>query len=154
MGDMAPDHFAEALDFALAMIAKRERSEHEVRTGLLRKGFDEDAVQVVIDRLRARNILNDTRFADARIQSRSAKGFGLDRIRLELAATGVELQSSEAVYPDQAQLIQAILLDRIAKKPATNRASAGRFLTARGFSEDLVESALESAFGTSDSSPE
>ncbi len=145
---------------ALALLARREHSRHELGTKLwahARKiaaadpddsGEDADwqrAIDALLDELEAQRYLSDARFAESRVHARAA-GQGQARIRQELARHGVELPD------DLAQTLRSTELDRARAlwqrrfgTPAQDvreHARQMRFLAARGFSGDVIRRVL------------
>lgn len=129
---------------ALQWLAGREHSRSELRAKLLRWSDDPDAssqVDAVLDQLVSRGRLSEARFVESRVHARVSR-FGNRRIEQELrqhglapdAATREELSRTEL---DRAREVWRKKYDRQASTPA-ERARQARFLTARGFSSDVV----------------
>ena len=58
-------------------------------------------VHEVIDKLVAKNLVNDERFADAYVSSRKRKGFGPKKIFFELQQRGIQEKiSDKAIFND------------------------------------------------------
>lgn len=101
----------------------------------------EARVDALLDWLEAHGYLSPERFAESRIHVRAPR-FGLARIRQELAQHGVGLQGEalqqlQATEFERARAVWA----RKFKAPAPDaagRARQARFLTARGFSGEVV----------------
>ena len=74
---------------ALGSLAMREHSCAELRTKLLNKNHDEAIVDRLIVELLEHDYVSDQRFAESYWRSRSAKGYGVDRISRELSQKGV-----------------------------------------------------------------
>jgi len=75
---------------ALNYIAYRPRTEREVRRKLAEKGFSDDFIAPVIERLYALGYLDDAAYARNYAHARYAnKGYGPQRIRTELLRRGV-----------------------------------------------------------------
>ena len=147
---------------AIGYLAQREHSRVELRRKLLdaaarqqrlraaaEGGGPPDAlgaaaeqeVDALLDWLTGKGLLSAERFVESRIHARAPR-YGNLRIRQELAQHGVALE------PDAADALQASELDRArtvwAKRyggvapDAAGRARQARFLTARGFSSEVV----------------
>ncbi len=78
------DEFKKAISSGCRMLAIREHSEKQIRLKLLKKGLGLQAVNHCLDYLNNENWLSETRFCNAFIRSKAAKGQGLIRIELEL----------------------------------------------------------------------
>ena len=132
---------------ALAWLALREHSAHELRTKLERwakaRGRDAAAegLEVLLQALQGAGHLSDSRFIDSRVHVRAPK-LGNLRLEHELRRSGV--QPDEAVRaalrasePERARAVWARRFGR----PATDRAERARqarFLAGRGFSADTI----------------
>jgi regulatory protein len=147
---------------AIGYLAQREHSRVELRRKLLdaaarqhrlraaaEGGEPPDAlgaaveqeVDALLDWLTGKGLLSAERFVESRIHARAPR-YGNLRIRQELAQHGVALE------PDAADALQASELDRAravwikryggVAPDAAGRARQARFLTARGFSSEVV----------------
>lgn len=147
---------------AIGYLAQREHSRVELRRKLLdaaarqqrlraaaEGGEPPDAlgaaaeqeVDALLDWLTGKGLLSAERFIESRIHARAPR-YGNLRIRQELAQHGVALE------PDAADALQASELDRAravwikryggVAPDAAGRARQARFLTARGFSSEVV----------------
>ena len=76
------DKFTDAYNKSLDFLSYREHSELELKNKLLKKSFEGSLVHEVIDKLVAKNLVNNERFADAYVSSRKRKGFGPKKIFL------------------------------------------------------------------------
>ena len=76
---------------ALELLARREHSRYELRVKLLTRYPDASFLDEILWELVQNDLLDDRRFADARIRSRIGRpGMSLDKIRAELLSRGVE----------------------------------------------------------------
>ena len=82
--------YPEALNRAVALLATRARSRHEVEQRLLTRGYLADTVEIVLYKLEKEHLLDDTAFAAAWTQARSTRGLGKMRLRQELYQKGVD----------------------------------------------------------------
>lgn len=147
---------------ALAWLAQREHSRSELRRKLLRhvsqqqvEPGDDSAldpaavVDPLLDWLQAHRYLSDERFVESRIHVRAAR-YGNLRIRQELAQHGVALSDSSAQQLKDSELGRAQEVWRrkfggdVANDPA-QRARQARFLSARGFSAEVVRRIIRGA---------
>lgn len=79
------------LEAALAILARREHSTLELTRKLRTKQYAPAEIADVITRLTGKNLLNDARYAEVRARTRAqGSKWGANRIRQELAQTGVE----------------------------------------------------------------
>lgn len=112
---------------------------------LLERGFEQDLAHNVVQTLIRRKFLDDVRDATDYAQSRAAKGWGIESIRAHLASKGVEESTiDQALFGiSETQVNQALqALEKCRKSPDT--AKCARFLTSRGFDEDVIEQAIAS----------
>ncbi len=153
---------------ALAWLAQREHSERELRRKLQRylaaeaasagqadtdhgEADDEPsaaAIDAVIQGLLAQGHLSPERFVESRIHQRALRQ-GLVRIRQDLAQHGLSLPAEKLHELQSTELARASALweRRFGRVAADDRGRArqARFLTARGFSGDVVRRVLREA---------
>jgi regulatory protein len=101
----------------------------------------EQEVDALLDWLAGKGLLSAERFVESRVNTRAPR-YGNQRIRLELAQHGVALdadttQALEASELDRARAVWAKRYGALAPD-AAGRARQARFLTARGFSSEIV----------------
>jgi regulatory protein len=82
---------ASALDTAVRFLARRPRSEYEVRQRLRRAGIDEATTEGVLAQLRQHQLVDDRAFADYWVEQRQTfRPRGARLLRAELARLGVD----------------------------------------------------------------
>jgi regulatory protein len=130
-------------------LARREHARVELEGKLRRAGIGADECTVVLDRLEAEGLLSDARFAENFVRSRRERGYGPLKIAAELRQRGV---SEIIVNSDLANLDGKWL--EVARTLYRKRWGAGeipdyrekarraRFLSGRGFPEDIVRRVL------------
>jgi regulatory protein len=129
---------------ALQWLANREHSRRELRIKLLRVAESEgaaDQVDALLDELSAQGHLSEARFVESRVHARSAR-FGNRRIELELRQHGL---APDATTRQQLRATEMTRAREVWRKKfgqsaanAAERARQMRFLSARGFSADVV----------------
>jgi regulatory protein len=134
---------------AIALLARREHSQYELRLKLWRRGCDDELVDAVIDELRDEDLLSDARFAEAYVDSRARRGFGPVRIRGELQQRGVnDALAEEAVANVECDWEASAAEQRRRRFGAAlpedgrQRQQQYRYLTNRGFTSDQIRTAL------------
>ncbi len=145
---MLDPQYQEALKLALKKIGTKDRFESEVHAFLA--DFPSDTSERVIEFLKERRIINDTRTIQNLLERYSGKrSIGIEKLRAELLERGAPEETIEAVLIQHAHGESQRLSDVLSAKfkPSDSRAKAGRFLFSRGFSEDAIESALDRFFG-------
>ena len=85
---------------ALRILGYRWNSAAELRRKLASKRFDDDVIDATITRLHAEKWLDDERFAEALVRTKSNRRLGRARIRGELRAAGVDRDTAEEALRD------------------------------------------------------
>jgi regulatory protein len=80
---------------ALRALARRAHARLDLRRRLVKKQHPPDAVDAALDRLAARGLLDDRRFAGEYAASRAARGKGPARLVTDLLAHGVDRRVAE-----------------------------------------------------------
>lgn len=135
---------------AVGLLARREHSRTELTRKLCARGYDQGAVDLVLDDLQRRRLLSDERFTEAYVAERCRKGFGPLRIRAELAERGIDAETArrwlEPYDDDWARLLGEAALRHFGGGTATERRDfdrRGRFLEQRGFPISLIRRYLD-----------
>ncbi len=137
-----------AYDRALNYVTIRPRSVREIRQYARRKQWTPEDTQIIIDKLTARNYLNDDSFAKLWVQSRSlTKNYSARKLRLELKQKGITDEIVSQVMGADNYDETAALKALIAKKSRLSRYAADpqklmQYLARQGFSYDDIKSAL------------
>ena len=137
----------------LALLARRELSESQVRRRLARRGFAPDEVDGAIERLRRDRALDDTRTAAAIARTQvTIRGRGRLRVRREIEAAGIPTSIAERAVDDVFQdidsdvLLEAAITRRLRGAPTIDDDATFRrlyrFLVTQGFDSDRVLQAL------------
>jgi regulatory protein len=133
---------------AVALLARRDFAGGELGARLRERGFEPAVVAALLERLRARRLLNDGRYAAHFVEYHSARGQGPVRIRRDLQAVGVDAALIEAALeavPDWAALAREVRRRRFGAEPPQawrEKGRQARFLQYRGFSNDHIRTAL------------
>ena len=145
--DRADPPFGSALDApsSLAEANPREQPAAAPATPFSADSSPQAQVDVVLAWLEARGFLNTERFAESRVNARSAR-FGNLRIRHELGQHGVTLpddlsQTLEATEFERAAMVLERKFGATPPSPL-EAARQARFLAGRGFSADVIRRAL------------
>ncbi|HEX4045391.1 MAG TPA: regulatory protein RecX [Gammaproteobacteria bacterium] len=130
---------------ALRILARRDHAEAELAQKLSRRGFADDAIRALLRQLTQQDLLNDQRFAESYLRARRNKGYGPNRITLELQARGItaEMIAEIVEITDNAWLIE---IDKVWRKRFKSelpqnqqqRAKQARFLQYRGFTLEQI----------------
>ena len=129
---------------ALRLLARREHSRAELERKLGPHAESPEVVAGILEALVQKDQLSDQRYAEERVRVLSRK-YGAARIRQDLKAKGVDSQLIARVSTDGELERARIILGRKYREPATTReqrAKRMRFLQSRGFSHEIIRSAL------------
>ena len=155
------------LDHALRLLAVRARATSELKKALMRSKDRPlaDDVQWAISTLTERGYLDDARYADQFVRDRaSSRGWAKHRMRQELRKRGVSQAHVEpaltqgdedAAIDDERSATEAARKWRrthAARDPVRDRQRLYGFLARRGFSPDVIRSAMRSALDNGDES--
>ena len=134
---------------ALALLAGRDFARRELCARLIRRGYSEQTVEAVVERLAAERLQDEGRFSEQFVARQAGRGQGPVRIRMELRERGVADAEAEAALTasdaDWAALARQQRQRRFPGAPPTDfreRAKQARFLQYRGFSGDQIRAAL------------
>ena len=143
-----------ALDRAVGMLAVRARSRREIEQRLLRAGYDEEVVSMVLYKLEREKLLDDEDFSVQWVESRKRK-YGSSRIAMELRLKGVSAEAAEAALAccsEEDELETATSLARRKIKSDRDACDSRKlfqrvtaFLVRRGYSWDIAKKAFEEA---------
>ena len=141
------DKFIDAYNKSLDYLSYREHSELELSNKLIKKGFESSLAHKVIDRLVAKNLVNNARFADAYVNARKRKGFGPKKIFFELKQRGIQENISDKALFNDSNDWQTLAINVFSKK-FTNGVSSDlkekskqqNFMIGRGFRFQEIES--------------
>lgn len=147
--------YRQALDRAVAALASRAHSKHELEQKLLRAGYRPCTVEMVLYKLETEGFLDDADFAQQWVEARTTRKLGTRRIAQELWHKGVSADEAEAALAqvdEDEQLAAAVSLVEKAlarAKPGEDpRKTANRItgmLARRGYGWDIARQALEQA---------
>ena len=137
---------------ALRFLARREHTRSELGRKLLEHGETTEELEQLLNDLSARGLLSDERYAEMRINARSAR-FGNARLAYELRTQGVAedlvcsaLESCE----DELSRAHKVFIQKFGeytKQTTPNeRARQTRFLINRGFSRETIRRVLRGDF--------
>ena len=79
-----------AMEKAVALLAMRPRTQQEIADALRKNAYPARTIARVMARLDEADYINDTNFAEQWAASRTGKGMGARRIRMELRRKGID----------------------------------------------------------------
>jgi SOS response regulatory protein OraA/RecX len=134
----------DALAAGVRALARRDRSEQGLRGMLERKGVGEREREETVAALRRHGALDDGRFAVARAAGLAERGLGDAAIAFRLERDGVDQEHSAAALaalePERERAA------RLAKRRGMGARTA-RWLAARGFAPESIETAIAPSEG-------
>jgi regulatory protein len=141
-----------ALQTAVAMLARRERCEAQIRSALERKGFDSGDIEPTLIRLRELGYLDDRAFAHRRAEKMLAGGQGPEFAVRRLAVAGIDEASARGAVEralgsrSERDLAAAALEERFprltSKSAREERLRAARWLVSRGYTTEVARALL------------
>jgi regulatory protein len=151
-GAPVPEEMRACMERAGRLLARRARSERELRDRLVEAEFETGIVDAAIERLAELCLVDDHDFARRWIEERSvSKGRGPAILRAELAAKGVDGAVIEAALVEadldevaMATAAAAKLVRKVARKPLqAQAASLWQTLRRKGYSSEACEAAVK-----------
>jgi len=144
---------------ALALLAGRDFTRHELSERLRNKGYLRELVEPVVAELVVEGSLREERYAEQFVSQKSGRGRGPVRIRMDLRQKGIEAEAIDTALNesdvDWMAAARATRIRRFGQEVPTDRherAKQARFLQYRGFSSDQIRAALGP--GEDDSDPD
>lgn len=135
-----------ALSAAYRLLTYRPRSEAELRSRLLRKGFDPATVEAALEKLRAQGLLDDLAFGRFWRESRQALSpRGEYLLRAELRQKGLSQEAVSEVLADFDEAESALKVARALRRrlgslpPEERRRWLWGQLARRGFAPDTIQ---------------
>jgi regulatory protein len=134
---------------ALAMMARREHSQFELRQKLAELGAESTVIDTILHEFSTENWQNDRRFTEAFIRYSARKGQGALNIRQELKQRGItdkEMVEDLLAEHDWFDLAQQTRSKKFGEELPTERKEQARqlrFLQYRGFSSEQCWAAIQ-----------
>lgn len=97
---------------AFRYLSCRNHSKFELKVKLLRKGYNKELIEIVLDDLIKNNLLNDYDFAQYFFESKSKKSVGLNKIKAELLKKGLDRKIVDEIskeYKDAPSLFDSAM---------------------------------------------
>jgi len=143
-----------ALEYSYSLLRNKDMTENEIVSLLGKKNYDSETIELVIKKLKEKNLINDEEFVKNYISKGLEKGKGTSRIVLELEDKGIERTMVEKILKDMniTEETEYSFAEKLFKKKIIryNRLSAdevyrrlGGFLSRRGYSSETIEKLFE-----------
>jgi regulatory protein len=152
----ALDEQSKAVNAAMNLLARRPRSEREIRDRLKRKGFPPETIDAAVAKLEGWRYLDDEAFARYWVENREAnKPRGRRLLEQELRLKGVDRETIQLTI-DETEIDEsssALSLGRNKLRtygklePEIARRRLGAFLMRRGYGYHVVRPVLDQLFG-------
>lgn len=141
--------------YALMLLSRREYSKAELKQKLLRR-FRPDAralIETTLERLSQDNYQSDERFTESFINSRLQRGYGLNRIKLELRQKGIgqeeinHMIADENIQEQEQKQLERMWRKKFNAQPKNNqeRYQQQCHLANKGFRKELIEQFFRSS---------
>jgi regulatory protein len=131
---VAKRRHASATAHGAALLARRERTTHQLRQALLVAEWPESEVDAAIASLKRVGYLNEQRAAQL-LADKAASGRGKAAIEAKLLAAGVDEATTAKVLPVRDEEAEA---RELLRRRGLAGVKAARFLSGRGFDEALI----------------
>ncbi len=140
---------------AVSLLARRDHSLQELKQKLIKKDYDEAAIELVLQDLQTRGYLDDRRYAQMILRHHYLRGQGPQKIRYLLKQNGVANTIISEVFSEFDEDWFASASDVRQKRFGNGFKSAEkdeiykekskqmRFLMTRGFESDQIQFAIE-----------
>jgi len=132
---------------ALEALSRREHSRWELQRKLARHASDGDELEAVLAALQKEGLLSDERFAES-LAHRRGERYGVRRIQMEYEQHGLSAELVAAqikvLNASERERCMVVWRRKFGNKPAdfAEWARQSRFLSARGFSAEIVKAVL------------
>lgn len=130
----------------LALLARRPRSEWEIRDYLKRKKYDPPTAEVILNKLSRINLVNDRTFAKMWVDNRRAlKPTSLRRLKQELRQKRIADDIIDEVLDEDNADEREVLRELIEKKRSRypDKLKFMQYLARQGYNYEDIKSALE-----------
>ncbi len=137
---------------AIGWLSRRDYPRDALKTRLIDVGFLESAAEDAVGSLEDERLVNDVRYVEGAVTSRTNRGFGPIRIRIELQRLGLASEVIESAidagsprWSERAMALRQRRFGAAAPLNPKERARQVRFLLSRGFTGGHVRDALGAA---------
>jgi len=134
---------------AIRMLAGREHSCFEIQAKLKSKGHGSDDIEIVIEQLLQDKYLDDSRFVEMFVRSKTNRGAGPIKIRLELQQRSVDaslideyLDFNQPEWLERAKEVRCKRFGDDLPIEQANKAKQVRFLQQRGFTQQQITNVI------------
>ncbi|TCP96241.1 regulatory protein [Cricetibacter osteomyelitidis] len=134
-----------ALNYIVNLLSRREYSEYELRCKMQEKAFTEEEINEALTCCQKRNWQNDKRFCESYLNTRSQRGYGLNRIKQELqylkgvpshVIADVVAESEIDWYVLALNVLRKKFPDFADKQDLKSKQKIWRYMLSHGFNQD------------------
>ncbi|MCJ7646039.1 RecX family transcriptional regulator [bacterium] len=152
------EQIKEARDYAFLLLSYRSRSCQELRERLLKKGYEKEIAQEVVEELKSLHYLDDLAFAREWVEMRLREKRGKILIRQELLKKGIDKEVIEdsiaegfgKIASSEDELAWRAIEKMVSRFQKLEKSKAYRrikdFLVRRGFSIEATQNTLDRFF--------
>lgn len=137
-----------AKDYAFRLLKFRPRAEGELILRLKKKKFSQEIINQIISYLKEKKFIDDEDFAKSWVESRIRIPLGINRLKVELKAKGINqdiisrvLENAKQQY-DQSEVVNQLAKEKFSRLKNLDSNKAKRriyaYLLRRGFPRDMV----------------
>jgi regulatory protein len=130
---------------AMDLLARREHLQRELQTKLRKRFADHPLIDEVLRQLAEESLQSDERFCESYVNQRSSRGYGPERIRMELRQKGAQenlaLRALENLDADWLELARSARCKKFGEDIPVDfkdKSRQLRFLQYRGFGGDTL----------------
>jgi regulatory protein len=141
---------------AAKLLSRMLKTQYELKTYLVNKGYSLDVIDIVIDKLKSYNYINDTEYATAYINEKKQKN-GKKKMYFELKRKGISDSILEKVLNKVTKEQEQQTIKRLAKKYINGKTldvklkkNLANYLYLRGFDWDDYIDIINDLFGEED----
>ncbi len=137
--------------YALRYLERREHTRFELKTKLSRKGFEEHDILKALTDLERRGLLSQERYIEDYIESRIRKGYGPNRIKMELVGKRLSAEEIEvgmqATDTDWLENAHCCYAKKYREPIQDNQDKAKRmqYLYRQGYPQEIIREVLEAS---------
>ncbi len=132
------------------LLARREHGVTELSRKLIQKGLPDELVYAAVDRLSDQGLVSDLRYSESMVNSHYQRGQGPQKIRYKLRSNGISdeiidtaLDDLALDWEDSLQKLFDKKYSGIADRTPSERAKQVRFLSSRGFPQEMIYRLLQ-----------
>ena len=150
LGFSKKDNYSRCMNSAINSLAMREHSRKEIYNKLRKKEFSENVdLYALLDKLEAKDYLNEQRFTESFIRYRAQRGQGLNKITNDLRQRGINSSllnlALDTAEINWYQLASEQRIKKFGEKiphDFKEKAKQMRFLSRRGFDSEIIRSLM------------